>query len=48
MIIDILGTEGARLPEAEFFWQTSIEFRTRLNHSKGFRFILGEIEFTSP
>ncbi|MEG4836773.1 hypothetical protein [Microcoleus sp. B9-D4] len=43
LITDILGTEGARLPEAEFFWQTSIEFRTRINRSKSFSFILGYI-----
>jgi len=43
LITEILGTEGSGLPEAEFLWQISIEFRYRLNRSKDFSFIFGDI-----
>ncbi|HSF72487.1 MAG TPA: hypothetical protein VLA84_01670 [Microcoleus sp.] len=43
LIAETLGTEGARLPEAEFFLQISIEFRDRFNRSKDFSFIFGDI-----
>ncbi|MEG4343386.1 hypothetical protein QUB70_08855 [Microcoleus sp. A003_D6] len=42
-IAEILATEGSRLPEAEFFLQISIEFRDRLNRTKDFSFIFGDI-----
>jgi hypothetical protein len=47
LITEIFGTEGDRLLKAEFFSLISSEFRTRLNPTNGFSFILGEIEFTS-
>jgi len=43
LITEILGTEGYRLPEALFFWQTSREFRYRLNPSQDFSFVFGDI-----
>ncbi|MEG4939106.1 hypothetical protein [Microcoleus sp. F4-D5] len=44
LITEILGTEGYRLPEAEFFLQASIvEFRYRFNRSKDFSFIFGSL-----
>ncbi|WP_445241744.1 hypothetical protein [Microcoleus vaginatus] len=36
-------TEGSRLPEAEFLWQISREFRYRLNPSQDFSFFFGFI-----
>jgi hypothetical protein len=43
LITEILGSEESPLPEAEFFSHTSSEFRYRLNRSKDFSFILGDI-----
>ncbi|MEG4350956.1 hypothetical protein QUA74_14545 [Microcoleus sp. LAD1_D3] len=42
-IAEILGTKGSRLLEAEFLSQISIKFRYRLNRSKDFSFLFGDI-----
>ncbi|MEG4421245.1 hypothetical protein QUA70_22020 [Microcoleus sp. LAD1_D5] len=42
-IAEILGTKGSRLQEAEFLSQISIKFRYRLNRSKDFSFLFGDI-----